>query len=98
MNESIKYFLIILVGALLSSIVGGAFGWLIAFISPEFVDNLFYVEKEVNIQKYAFSVGMIWGIFIGAAVSGFSCFLTVIYKIARLKSNGDSPQSANQSA
>lgn len=86
-----KYFLIILVGALLSSIIGGAFGWVVSVISPDFVDNLFYIKEGVDIQKYAFSVGMIWGVFIGAAVAGFSCFLTVIYRIAKLKFNDNPP-------
>lgn len=91
MNENMKYFLIILVGALLSSIIGGAFGWVVSVISPDFVDNLFYIKEGVDIQKYAFSVGMIWGVFIGAAVAGFSCFLTVIYRIAKLKFNDNPP-------
>lgn len=90
MNEALKYFLVILAGALLSSLLGGAFGALVSVISPELVDNLFHIKEEVTIHSYAFTVGMIWGIFMGAAVAGFSCLLTVIHKVGKLYTKGKS--------
>jgi uncharacterized membrane protein YdjX (TVP38/TMEM64 family) len=30
-------------------------------------------------------IGMIWGLFIGVAVSGFACFLAAIIKILRIR-------------
>jgi hypothetical protein len=89
-NNPIKtagaYFLLILLGSLLASLLGGAFGALIAKVSPEFVKGLFSLKpEEGSAVRYAFSVGMIWGLFIGVAVSCFACLLTTILKIIRLR-------------
>ncbi len=83
---AIGYFLLILVGSLVAAILGGLFAMAIAMISPEFIKGLFALQEEDgSVTRYAFSIGMIWGFFIGAAVSGFSCFLSVILKIIRLR-------------
>ena len=80
------FFLLILIGSLFASLLGGAFGALIAKISPVFVKSLFSLKPEDgNITRYAFTVGMIWGLFIGVGVSGFACLLTTVVKIIRLK-------------
>lgn len=80
------YFLLILLGSLLASLLGGAFGALIAKVSPEFVKGLFSLKAdEGGIIRYAFSVGMIWGLFIGVVVSCFACLLTTVLKIIRLR-------------
>ena len=89
------FFVIILVGALLSSFVGGAFGALVATISPEFVKELFSHKAEAGVIRYAFAVGMIWGVFIGAAVSGFACFLAAIIKILRIRFEHTKEPAAN---
>ena len=82
---AISFFLIILVGSLLSALLGGAFGALVATISPEFVTGLFSEKAQHGLTRYAFAVGMIWGVFIGAAVSGFACFLAAVIKILRIR-------------
>jgi hypothetical protein len=94
-KTAIGFFVIILVGALLSSLVGGAFGALVANISPEFVRGLFSRTAETGIVRYAFAVGMIWGVFIGAAVSGFACFLAAVIKILRIRFEYRKSQEAN---
>lgn len=78
MNPTIKNFLIILGLALISSGLGAGFGALIAAISPEFVEGLFAASKNVGLVRYAAAVGMIWGLFIGAAVGGFSTLLALL--------------------
>ncbi len=83
-RTAVSFFLVILGGSLLSAILGGVFAYLVAVISPEFVKNLFSVA-EGNEHRYAASTGMIWGIFIGAAVSGFSCLLAVIIRVVKLQ-------------
>lgn len=83
-RTAISFFLVILGGSLVSALLGGVFAYIVAVISPEFVQNLFGVE-EGNEARYAASTGMIWGIFIGAAVSGFSCFLAVIIRVVKLQ-------------
>jgi len=80
------FFLLVLIGSLLASLLGGAFGALTAKISPEFVQSLFSLKPEHgSITRYAFTVGMIWGLFIGVGVSCFACLLTTVVKIIRLK-------------
>ena len=53
-------------------------------VSPDFVSDLFGVEEDANVSRYAFSIGMIWGFFIGAAVGGFVCGLSVLLRILKL--------------
>lgn len=84
-KSAIGFFVLMLVGALVSALVGGAFGALVATISPEFVTGLFNQKAEVGIARYAFAVGMVWGVFIGAAVSGFACLLAAVIKILRIR-------------
>ena len=80
------YFLLVLFGSLLSAVLGGAFGSLVATVSPEFVKSLFSLKPEDgSMARYGFSVGMIWGLFIGVAVSCFACLLTTILRIIRLR-------------
>lgn len=83
---AIGYFLLILGGSLLSALLGGLFALALAMISPEFIRSLFSLStQDTAMPRYAFTVGMIWGLFIGAAVSGFACFLSVVLKIIRLR-------------
>jgi hypothetical protein len=84
-KSAIGFLSIIVVGALLSAVLGGAFAALIGTVSPEFVGSVFGNAPEEGIVRYALSVGMIWGLFIGAAVSGFACFLAVVIKILKIR-------------
>ena len=84
-KTAVGLFVVMLVGALLSALVGGVFGALVAMVSPEFVSSLFSEKAEAGVVRYAFAVGMIWGLFIGAAVSGFACLLAAIIKILRIR-------------
>jgi len=80
---AIVFFALMLFGSLGSALVGALFGALVAVISPELIESLF--SPKSNITGYAAAVGMIWGVFIGAAVSGFACFLATVIKILRLR-------------
>jgi len=85
-KTAIGFFAVILLGSLLASLLGGLFAWLIATISPGFVTGLFSLKEEHGaVASYAFTVGMIWGLFIGAAVSGFACLLSTLLKLIRLR-------------
>lgn len=92
---AIWFFAIILLSSLLAAVLGGAFGALIGIISPQFVKSLFGGDAGVSVIRYAFAVGMIWGLFIGAAVSGFACFLAVVIKILRIRFEFKKEQEAN---
>lgn len=82
-KTAIQLFGVVLGGALVSAILGGLFAMVIGMVSPEFVSDLFGVKDGVSISRYAFSVGMIWGLFIGAAVGGFACGLSVLLRILK---------------
>lgn len=94
-RTAVGFFVVILVGALLSALVGGVFGALVATVSPEFVSSLFSQKAEAVIVRYAFAVSMIWGVFIGAAVSGFACFLAAVIKILRIRFEHRKEEAAN---
>jgi ABC-type multidrug transport system fused ATPase/permease subunit len=80
------YFALVLIGSLVAAILGGGFGSLVAYVSPEFVKSLFSLKPgDGSVVRYAFSTGMIWGLFIGVAVSCFACLLTTIISICRLR-------------
>jgi hypothetical protein len=83
-KSAIQLFGVILGASLLSAVLGGMFAMLIAWVSPEFVGNLFSESKQESLVRYSFSVGMIWGLFIGAGVGGFACGLSVLMKILNL--------------
>jgi len=78
------YFVCILVAALGSAAIGGIFAALVAVISPEFVKGLFSITPDVSLTRYAAAVGMIWGVFIGAAAMGFSLALVTLVQVAKV--------------
>lgn len=85
-KTAVGFFLVVLIGSLLASVLGGIFGWILSAISPEFVSGLFSLTDGPEVAKrYAFSVGMVWGLFIGAAVSGFACALSTVLKLVRFR-------------
>ncbi|NJK91252.1 MAG: hypothetical protein HC904_05110 [Blastochloris sp.] len=83
-KTALYFFLTILGAAVLSSLLGGLFGMTLALISPDFITDLFSKESGDPIVRYSFSIGMVWGLFIGAAVAGFSCGLSVVLKVIRI--------------
>jgi hypothetical protein len=83
-KTSIYFFLMILVAALASSVLGGVFGLCMSVLSPEFISDLFAKNAGQPVGGYAFTVDMVWGLFIGAAVAGFCCGLAVVLKVIRL--------------
>jgi hypothetical protein len=80
----LRYFFYIVGGALLSSALGGLFACAVAIVSPDFVHGLFVPPQGASLARYAAGVGMIWGIFLGTAVMGFSLLLVTLVTIARV--------------
>lgn len=82
----LRYFFYVLGAALLSSIVGGLFATVVGAISPDFVRELFGrpANETASLTRYAAAVGMIWGLFIGAAVMGFCLGLVTLVQVARV--------------
>ena len=80
----LRYFLYIVGGALASSLLGGLFACVVSLISPEFVKGLFSPAAGASLPRYAAAVGMIWGVFLGTAVMGFSLLLVTLVQVAKL--------------
>ena len=80
----VRYFFYIVGAALLSSALGGLFASAVALISPDFVRGLFVPPGDASLCRYAAGVGMIWGLFLGTAVMGFSLLLVTLVTIARV--------------
>ena len=80
----LRYFLYIVVAAFVSAALGGLFAALVSVISPEFVKGLFSPPSDSPLARYAMAVGMIWGLFLGTAVMGFSLLLVTCMQIANL--------------
>jgi len=79
----LRYFLYIVGAALLSSAIGCAFACVVAVISPDFVATLFSVSASSHsLVRYAAAVGMIWGLFLGTAVMGFSLLLVTLIHVS----------------
>jgi hypothetical protein len=93
-KTAVGFFVLIVVGALLSALLGGLFGSLVATISPEFVLGIFHESAHEAVARYSFAVGMIWGLFVGAAATGFACFLAAIIKILRIRLEYQKAQKA----
>jgi hypothetical protein len=80
----LRYFFYVVGGALASSALGGLFGSIVALVSPEFVSTLFGRTADGSLVRYAAGVGMIWGLFLGTAVMGFSLLLVTVVQVARI--------------
>jgi hypothetical protein len=75
------YFLYILLAAVASSLLGAGFAYVVAALSPEFVTDLFPKATGANAGRYAAAVGMVWGLFVGAAVMGFCLLLATVHQV-----------------
>ena len=79
----VKNFLFIVGAALGSSVVGGVFGVVVALVSPELVRSLSSSTAPESVVRYAAGLGMIWGLFLGVAVMGFSLLISTLVRLAR---------------
>jgi len=80
----LRYFLYIVAAAFVSAALGGLFAALVSVTSPEFVKGLFSAPIEAPLTRYAVAIGMIWGLFLGTGVMGFSLLLVTCVQIAHL--------------
>jgi hypothetical protein len=80
----LRYFFLIIAGALTSAVLGALFACVVALVSPEFIHDLFRPPNGAELIRYAAAVGMVWGIFLGTAAMGFSLFLVTAVQVAKL--------------
>ncbi|MFC1497915.1 hypothetical protein ACFLS1_05515 [Verrucomicrobiota bacterium] len=76
MNKQIRNFLLILAGAVVSSVLGAIFAVVIAKLSPEFIIDIF--GRKLYPIRFAASMGMLWGLFIGAGTMAFCLGVSAI--------------------
>ncbi len=79
----VRNFLSIVGAALGSSILGGLFGCIVAVVSPEFVKSLTAPPDTGSLVRYAAGLGMIWGLFLGTAVMGFSLLIAAVVRLTK---------------
>ena len=79
----VRYFLTIVGAALGSSVLGGVFGAIVAVVSPEFVSGLASSPVPTSLTRWAAGMGMIWGLFLGTAVMGFSLLISTLVRLTR---------------
>ena len=79
----VKNFLFIVGAALGSSVVGGVFGVVVALVSPGLVRSLSSSTAPESVVRYAAGLGMIWGLFLGVAVMGFSLLISTLVRLTR---------------
>ena len=81
--DVVKNFRFIVGAALGSSVVGGVFGVVVALVSPELVRSLSSSTAPESVVRYAAGLGMIWGLFLGVAVMGFSLLISTLVRLTR---------------
>ncbi|HEX9286885.1 MAG TPA: hypothetical protein VF999_06420 [Thermoanaerobaculia bacterium] len=79
----VRNFLSIVGAALGSSILGGLFGCIVAVVSPEFVKSLTAPPDTGSLVRYAAGLGMVWGLFLGTAVMGFSLLIAAVVRLTK---------------
>jgi hypothetical protein len=84
MNKHIRNFLLILGAALAASVLGAVFAVVLAVLSPELIRDLFG-HKQFMV-RFAASIGMLWGLFIGAGAMAFCIGVAAISNWFRPKS------------
>jgi hypothetical protein len=83
MTSFLRFFVTIVVAAVVSAALGGLFACLIALVSPEFLEGLFSRRLEDPV-RYAVAWGLIAGLFLGAVVMCFCLFLTTVIHVANV--------------
>src|SRR2546426_2423211 len=83
MNAVVKSFLLVLAAALASAFLGGLFACAIAVVSPDFVRGLFAPQASESIVRFAAAAGMIWGLFLGTGVMGFTLLVAALHRLAK---------------
>ncbi|MDP6526495.1 MAG: hypothetical protein QGI24_06085 [Kiritimatiellia bacterium] len=87
MNKHIRNFLLILGAALAASVLGAIFAVILAALSPELMRDFFGHKQFMG--RFAASVGMLWGLFIGAGAMAFCLGISAISNWFRPKSKAE---------
>lgn len=83
-----RFFGYTVLAAVLAAALGGLFGGAVSLVSPEFVRSMFSPPLDAPILRYAVAMGMVWGLFLGAAVMVASLFIDSLHHLAAAISSG----------
>jgi len=90
----LRYFGYTVGAALLSAALGGVFGAVVAVVSPDFIWSTFAPPEAGSVVRYAASMGMIWGLFMGAGVMLASLLISALNHLAgAIRSRKDHPDA-----
>jgi membrane protein YqaA with SNARE-associated domain len=78
LESKMREFWHITVAAIGSSLLGGAFGTLIGWPSPEFINVLAQPNQVQDPLRFAAATGLVSGLLLGAAVMGFGLLLAAL--------------------
>ena len=85
MSKILQSFGLIVFGGLLAGLLGGLFGAAIAWISPEFVSDLFlgWIKNKENWDpiRYGAAVGAVVGLFLGVGTMAFSISIATLLRL-----------------
>src|SRR4051794_16197823 len=73
-----REFTLITVAALTSAVLGGLFGALIGWLSPEFIGVLTQPQPVSEPARFGAATGLVAGLFIGASVMAFGLMVEAI--------------------
>ena len=74
----LREFLLIAAAGLASAALGGGFGYVVGVVAPEFINVLTHPHRVDKTGPVGAAMGMISGLFIGAAVMGFVLLVAAI--------------------
>ena len=70
----IRHFLLILGAGIVSSVLGGLFGHIVGYLSPDFALRM-APREVVNAAQYLTAKGAVWGLVLGACAMAFCIFV-----------------------
>ena len=73
-----REFTLITVAALVSAFLGGLFGGLIGWLSPEFIGLLTQPHPVAETARFGAATGLVAGLFIGASVMAFGLMVEAV--------------------
>ena len=77
-GQGMREFVLMLAAGLGSAALGGGFGSLIGWLSPEFISLLAYPNPVLDPARFGAATGLIAGLLIGASAMGFALLVGAI--------------------
>jgi hypothetical protein len=89
-----RAFLWIMAAGISCALLGGAFGWLLGLIAPEFLQLLSQPQPVADPARLGMALGMIAGLLLGAAAMAFGQLVEAIRGRGKQAPEAPQPSSA----